>query len=224
VRDLLLVFLKWPTPGRTKTRLIPLLGEQTAADLYWVVAEACLRATAPRAGEYERLLCFTPREDEERVAAWFPDEERWPQPDGDLGERMAAAFDEAFRRGAHRAALVGTDVPFVACDEIRQALQSLDRSDVALGPARDGGYYLVGLRHPQPLLFTGIPWGSGAVLDRTLHRASSLGLGVHTLDAQTDLDTVDDLRAEWPRLAPILDARCGLRDTLRRALFDPPGH
>ena len=216
--DLLLVFLKHPRPGRTKTRLVPALGERAAAELYRILAEEEVRCTTPEAGEYERLFCFTPAEDEGAIAAWFPGERLWPQPEGDLGQRMAAAFAEGFRRGARRVAIIGTDVPWVSRAIVGEALSALDRHDVVLGPARDGGYYLLALREPRPALFEGVAWSTAEVLPATLARAERLGLGVHLLPRLTDLDTLEDLRDEWPRLLPLLEARPDLAQAIAAAL------
>lgn len=218
MRDLLLVFLKYPRPGGAKTRLVPALGEASAASLYRALADEEVRSTTPEAGEYERLFCFTPAADRDAFAAWFPGEQLWPQPEGDLGQRMAAAFAEGFRRGARRVAIIGTDVPWVSLATVVDALSALGSHDVALGPARDGGYYLLALREPRPALFEGIAWSTAEVLRATLVRAEGLGLSVCTLPPLTDLDTIDDLRAEWPRLRPLLEARPELARAVAAAL------
>ena len=215
---LLLVFLKYPRPGRAKTRLVPALGEGAAAALYRTLAEEEVRRTAPVGGEYERLFCFTPAEDREAMAAWFPGERLWPQPVGDLGQRMAAAFAEAFARGARRVAIIGTDVPWVSRDTVVEALAALDRHDVIVGPARDGGYYLLALREPCPGLFADIAWSTAHVLPATLARARELGLRVHQLQSLTDLDTIADLRAEWPRLRRLLEPQAELAEAVASAL------
>jgi len=216
--DLLLVFLKHPRPGRTKTRLVAVLGEDTAALLYRTLAEEEVRRTAPPAGEYERLFCFTPAEEEAAIAAWFPGERLWPQPQGDLGQRMAAAFAHGFRQGARRVAVIGTDVPWLSLATVVEAFSVLDGHDVAIGPARDGGYYLLALREEQPALFEDIAWSTDGVLAETLARAESLGLRVRLLEPLTDLDTIDELRAEWKHLRPLLESRPELARAVAAAL------
>jgi hypothetical protein len=140
------------------------------------------------------------------VEAWFPGEACLPQSGADLGARMSAAFDEAFGSGARRVALVGSDVPRLSRDDIRLALGSLEDHDLVLGPAQDGGYYLVALDARRPALFDGIAWGTASVLAATLEKAAALGLTVRVLEERRDVDTVEDLRAEWPTLRPLLDA------------------
>ena len=216
--DLLLVFLKYPRPGQAKTRLVPVLGEDAAASLYRTLAEEEVRWTTPEGGEYERLFCFTPAADEGAIAAWFPGERRWPQPPGDLGQRMAAAFAHGFGQGARRVAIIGTDVPWVSRATVALALLALEGHDLAIGPARDGGYYLLALREARPALFEGIAWSTAQVLSATLGRAESLGLRVHLLEPLTDLDTIDDLRAEWKRLRPLLEPRPELARAVAAAL------
>ena len=220
--DLLLVFLKVPRAGAAKTRLVPCLGPAAAAELYRVLAEEEVRATTPHPGEYQRLLCFAPAVDGDAIARWFPGEERWPQPEGDLGTRMAAAFAEGFRSGARRVAIVGTDVPSVSRGHVLAALASLDAHDLAIGPTHDGGYYLLAMRRPEPRLFDGVAWSTPLVLHHTLDRASGLDLRVASLETLTDVDTLDDVRTEWPRLRGLLEGRPDLRRAVAAALGKAP--
>ena len=196
--------MKEPRAGAVKTRLAKALGPAGAAGLYRLLAEAVLDATVPRAAEYERLVFFDPPGAADALRAWLPGVRLLPQAGGDLGERMRDAFARAFRRGATRVALVGTDVPGVTRETVVSALGALDEADVVLGPAEDGGYYLMALASPRPELFTGIAWSTEAVLEATLARADEAGLGVRRLPPLRDMDTLGDLRAEWPRLAPIV--------------------
>jgi hypothetical protein len=214
--DALIVFVKAPRPGATKTRLAAHLGAEAAAAVYRALAMETARRTAPGRGEFDRLFFHAPADAGPELASWLPGETCLPQVEGDLGERMAAAFEETFRRGAGRAALVGTDVPGLSRGVVREALAALDNHDVVLGPARDGGYYLMALARPCPALFTAIPWSTPAVLTATLERTRALGLSVRLLDPLRDVDTLEDLRAEWPRVAALLDE--GLRGAIERVL------
>lgn len=205
VIDVLMVFVKEPRPGAVKTRLAARLGDGRAAALYRALAEEEIRRTAPRSDEYERLLFFDPPDARPALEAWLPGQVLVAQSAGDLGVRMAAAFEEAFARGARRVAIIGSDVPWISRDDVLEALESLDRDDLAIGPATDGGYYLLALRRPEPALFREIPWSTSGVLAATLGVAAARGLGVNVLRTLGDIDTVDDLRAAWPRLRPLLD-------------------
>jgi rSAM/selenodomain-associated transferase 1 len=198
-----------------KTRLATDLGPEVAAEVYRLLAESVLEATVPRPGDYERLLFFAPSEAAAVMRAWLPGARLLPQVDGDLGARMAAAFERAFQRGATRVALVGTDTPGVSRRAVLEALDALDEADVVVGPAEDGGYYLLALRAPHPGLFEGIAWSTAAVLRETRARAEGRGLVVRELGLLRDLDTLDDLRAAWKTVRPILASR---RETLEAVL------
>jgi uncharacterized protein len=194
----LLVFVKAPRPGAVKTRLAVEVGDVAAAALYRSMAERVLEQTSPRDQEYARLVCFWPPDARAELAAWLPAETLVEQQGADLGARMDAAFAEAFARGATRVALIGTDVPRLERRHVLEALDALQTRPVVLGPALDGGYYLVALRRRQPALFDGVAWGSAGVCEATLERAASLGLAVHLLEPLRDVDTRADLDAEWP--------------------------
>jgi hypothetical protein len=203
--DCLVVFVKEPRAGRVKTRLAAALGDEAAAAVYRTIAEGVVAGTLPEAGEYERLVFYDPPDAGERMRSWLPAGRLRKQAAGDVGARMADAFARCFARGARRVAIVGSDAPAVGRAEAREAFAALGAHDVVLGPAHDGGYWLVGLRAPQPALFEGVAWSTPSVLAETLARAAARGLSVARLDPRRDVDTIEDLRAEWPRIAPSLD-------------------
>jgi len=193
--DRLIVFTRRPEPGRSKTRLIPVLGAQGAADLQQQMA----LHTISHAREVARR---EPVALEVRFADGTADDMRgwlgngmnyFPQGEGDLGVRMESAFREAFSRGAGRVVLLGTDCPGLDATVMRAASTALRRKDLVLGPATDGGYWLIGLRRPAPALFADMPWSTDSVLARTLGRARSLGLSVRTLEPLPDVDRPEDL-------------------------------
>ncbi len=198
--DRLLVFVKAPRPGVVKTRLAATLGIEAAAALYRAIAGEEIRRTAPRAGEYERLFVFTPEDARAEMEDWLPGEALEAQQGADLGQRMAGAFATAFASGAGRVAIVGSDVPACGREHVVEAFAALEESDVVLGPTHDGGYYLIALDRPRPALFQSIPWSTPSVLPATAERAGVLGLSARMLDPLRDIDTLDDLRAEWPRV------------------------
>jgi rSAM/selenodomain-associated transferase 1 len=213
----LLVFVKAAREGKVKTRLAAAVGDAAAAALYRAMAERVMEATAP-AGGYQRLVCFDPPDAGEEIRAWLGDDEALlPQGEGGLGARMAGAFAEAFRRGASRVAIIGTDAPAVSRAHVEEALRGLDDHEVVLGPARDGGYYLLALDRPRPELFDGIPWSTAAVLAATTERAAAHGLRVRLLPPEGDVDTLEDVRREWDSLLPVL-RRAGLEGAFARAI------
>jgi rSAM/selenodomain-associated transferase 1 len=195
-RNALLVFVKHPSPGAVKTRLAAEVGPEAAARLYRTLAERVLEATSPRAGEYERLVFFDPPEALAGMRAWLPGVRLLAQSGGDLGARMADAFARAFARGAERVVLVGTDAPAVGRETVMEALSALDAADVVIGPAEDGGYYLLALRQPRPELFSGVAWSTPSVRAQTLTRAAFASLSVRELAPLRDVDTLEDLRAQ----------------------------
>lgn len=219
--DTLIVFVKEPRPGAVKTRLAAVLGDERAAQLYRTLAEEEIRRTAPARDEYERLFFFTPAESRPALERWLPGETLLPQEGNDLGARMSNAFDTAFRRVARRAAIIGTDVPWVSRELVREALLALDDHEVVVGPARDGGYYLLALDRPQPALFEGIEWGTPSVLSATAERAAVLGLRLSVLEGLSDIDTLEDVRREWRALRPLL-ACPELTAAIQTALDTPP--
>ncbi|MFO8007280.1 MAG: TIGR04283 family arsenosugar biosynthesis glycosyltransferase [Candidatus Brocadiia bacterium] len=198
--DCLIVFTRYPEPGHTKTRLVPALGERGAADLHRRMVERVMAAVGELAARMPlRLHVSYAGGDTARMRQWLGRGACYLLQTGeDLGERMSNALTEAMRRGAQRAVLVGTDCPGIGPDLLADALRRLRQHDVVLGPARDGGYYLVGLRRPVPGLFHGIPWGTDAVLRRTLRRADRLGLSCALVAELEDVDRPDDLHV-WQR-------------------------
>jgi hypothetical protein len=211
--DVLAVFVKEPRPGAVKSRLAATLGAEAAAEVYRAIAEEVMRRTAPRRDEYDCIVAFDPPSAGAAIGEWLgvTAGALLPQPTGDIGLRMERVFDELFRRGARRVALIGTDVPALSYEDGRGALESLDEHDVALGPATDGGYYLIALKGPEPELFRGIRWSSPDVLTGTLERAARRGLSVRVLRTLGDVDTIEDLAAEWETIRSLLNEEIAQR-------------
>lgn len=185
-----------------KTRMIPVLGAELAARLYRLLAEEVCFKTGP--GEYDRILFFSPPEAREELSVWFPGETLVEQEGADLGARLSHAFREAFARGARRVTVIGTDTPAISRALVQRAFRALEGCDLVLGPARDGGYYLLALREERPELFREIPWSSPRVFEATHERARKLGLSIEILEPLTDIDTLEDLQSEWAELRPLL--------------------
>jgi hypothetical protein len=192
---LLLVFAKAPEPGRAKTRLIPAIGAEAAADLQRRLIERTL-STASSAQDWSTELWCHPHCQAPGLvdAGARHGIALRPQTGRDLGERMHDAIASSLTRIEH-AVLIGTDCPELSTEHLDEAFGALDgAADVVLGPAEDGGYYLIGLRRPAPELFSDVPWGTDAVLETTRHRIRALGLRLHELPALRDLDRPEDLR------------------------------
>lgn len=179
------VLAKAPVAGYAKTRLIPLLGPDGAAQLQArLVGRAVATAQAADIGP---------------VILWCAPDCSHPffaglrvtlrsQPEDDLGARMLAAFEAA----AGPVVLIGSDCPALTPDDLREAVAALERADVVIAPAEDGGYGLIAARHPQPQLFEDMPWSTPAVADLTRARAKAAGLTLHELRTIWDVDTAAD--------------------------------
>lgn len=196
----LIVFTRFPTPGATKTRLIPTLGADGAAKVSSGMTTrtlaACERLAALRICTLEvRTTGAEPAAFRERFGGPYRYRD---QGVGDLGRRLHAAAAEAFAGGAHKAVIIGTDCPDLEPSLIMDAFDRLDTNDIVVGPADDGGYYLIGLRQLFPKLFAGVRWGTGSVLDQTRERAASLGASIAFLPMLRDVDRPEDLPA-WDR-------------------------
>jgi hypothetical protein len=181
---------KYPVPGRVKTRIAAALGAEIACALQ----RAFVLDLADRlqALPYGVTWAFWPPS---APFATLVDGGRCrPQSGRDLGERMAAAVDAEFAEGGAPVIVLGADVPHVDLESVQRAVVALaGDADVALGPALDGGYYLIGFRSPAPGVFRGIAWGTAAVFTTTLARARESGRRVELLPAAFDIDEVADL-------------------------------
>jgi uncharacterized protein len=187
------IVMKFPVPGAVKTRLARDIGEVAATEIYRKVTEGVLRRTRPEAGEYERIIFYSPADMRDRFEEWIPGELFFPQRGGDVGEVMENAFHEMFDRGAAKAVLTGTDIPGLDRGIIEQAFSELDGSDAVIGPAQDGGYYLIGMKLPRPELFRGLSWGTGKTSEETLSIIDAHRLTRSVLVSLSDLDTGEDL-------------------------------
>jgi len=201
-----LVFVRAPVAGRVKTRLAAALGAEGALQVYRRLAEHTLREARALGGEVR--VHFTPADAGPQVHAWLGDGPRYlPQSAGDLGARMETAFRAAFQDGADRVIIIGSDLPELSAALLRRAFDALESHPAVIGPARDGGYYLLGMRQMIDGLFDGIPWSTDEVLARTLERLGAAGIEPALLDTLNDVDEVDDLPAGWAEWARAEAAR-----------------
>lgn len=193
---------KQPIPGLVKTRLAAETSPEWAAR----VADALLIDTLDRLAEIEvcRILVFTPTEARE----YFSDlaGNRFiliPQPEGDLGRRMAAFFRDVFLHGPVKAVLLGVDSPTLPSLYIESAFNQLDQVDLVLGPATDGGYYLVGCSGRVPPIFEGMDWSRPDVLRETISRLHDTSFRLALLPPWYDVDTLNDWRVLRGHLAAL---------------------
>ncbi|HEX8211860.1 MAG TPA: TIGR04282 family arsenosugar biosynthesis glycosyltransferase [Longimicrobium sp.] len=195
-----LVFVRAPVAGRVKTRLAAALGAEGALRVYRRLAEHTLHEARALGGEVR--VHFTPADAGAEVRAWLGEGPLYlPQSAGDLGARMEAAFRAAFHDGADRVVIIGSDLPDLSTALLRRAFDALESHPAVIGPARDGGYYLLGMRMMIEGLFDGIPWSTDEVLARALERLHAAGIEPALLDTLSDVDELDDLPAGWAEWA-----------------------
>lgn len=195
-----MVFARAPVPGQAKTRLIPALGEEGAARLHAWLVDRTLATVALVDGVSVELWCSPSADDAVlRSCAARYGMPLHTQRGDDLGARMCHAFDAALR-AAPWAILVGTDIPELRARDMQRAVAAMESGvDAVVGPAFDGGYYLLGLRQTSSSLFDGIPWGTERVLAMTQARLWALGWAWTTITRRRDLDQPQDL-ADFPDL------------------------
>mgnify|MGYP000517407170 CR=1 FL=1 len=189
---LILTFLKAPRPGAVKTRLGKQIGLTEAALIYRQLAEAQLSRIP---ADFRTEIHYAPRGSAGEMRTWLGAQRIYRvQSGGDLGARLNKAFTEGFRRGYRRIIAIGSDCPQLDEACLRRAVDNLNDTDVVLGPATDGGYYLIGLRRPAPRLFEGIEWSTSSVLAATRVRIHEGGLSSALLDEKDDIDDLASLQ------------------------------
>ncbi len=192
--DSLIIFTRYPESGKTKTRLIPALGEEGAANLQKRLTEY----TVTEASQLSvNVRVYFSGGNETLMRDWLGnDYEYYPQSQGDLGEKLIAALAESFTKYVEKIVIIGIDCPDLDATLINQAFKELTDHDVVLGPAEDGGYYLIGLRSFVPELFQGIQWGTDVVFKQTIAIAQTKELKISYLPTFNDIDTPEDLK-KW---------------------------
>ncbi|RIV81641.1 glycosyltransferase [Aurantiacibacter xanthus] len=189
LRPTVALFAKYPRAGAVKTRLAPALGEEGAAQLHRQLVERTLATVRASGLDYVLYASGAPLGD---FAAWLGDDVPLAeQGEGDLGARLA--------RVPAPAILLGADIPDLAADHLRAGAEALAQVPVAIGPAEDGGYYLLAFREPVPFLFDGMEWGVSTVRAETERRLSERGVEWRSLPMLSDCDRPEDL-ARWPEL------------------------
>jgi rSAM/selenodomain-associated transferase 1 len=191
----LIIFTRYPEPGLTKTRLIPALGAEGAANLQRQMTEY----TLSKVRELQKAIAISVEVrfsggDLELMQNWLGSDLIYQsQGEGDLGKRMTRSLLDAFDAGARQAVIIGTDCPGVNAQILTQAFAELQQCDIVLGPAVDGGYYLIGLQRLFLELFVDIDWGTCQVLQQTVAICHQLNLSVAYLPSLADVDRPEDL-------------------------------
>ena len=186
------LFTRWPEPGQAKTRLISVLGADAAAALHRKLTERVLGAMRDSGLPMEVRATGAPLS---RFRGWLGEGlVLVDQGDGDLGARLLRAAEPPV-------ILIGADIPDLSAACLRAAATALRDAPAVIGPAEDGGYYLLGLRTPMPFLFEAMPWGTDQVFTITAERLADRGIVPALLPTLADLDRPEDL-ARWPELMP----------------------
>ncbi len=201
MNERLMIFTRYPEPGKAKTRLMPALSAEAAADLHRQMTEYTLAQVKPLQQNCELTVeVWFAGGDRTQMELWLSADLRYqPQPEGNLGDRMRQAFQAAFDRDVDAAIIIGTDCPELTEALLVKAFQALQQTDVVLGPATDGGYYLIGLRQAIPELFQAITWSTDRVLQQTVTIVEKLNLSFTLLPMLTDVDRPEDLPI-WERM------------------------
>lgn len=188
-----LLFLKAPRPGFVKTRLAVSLGEEAACQVYRQLAEHTLSQIP---SDWPCHIFYTPRDSQEEMASWLGTQHHYyAQSEGDLGQRLSTASQKTFAEGASSTILLGGDCPDIRIHHLKEAAQHLAKKTPVIGPAVDGGYWLLGLPHHCPDVFQEIPWSTPQVFPSTLRILEKLALSPIHL---TTLEDVDD-HSSWAR-------------------------
>ncbi len=198
-KEAIIVFLKYPELGRSKTRLAATVGNENALKVYKELLNHTRLITSDlKADKY----LFYDKVSEKKMP--WGDEVYFTayQKESDLGGRMQDAFEQLFAKGYERVAIIGSDCYELNQSIIEQALETLKTNDVVIGPAKDGGYYLLGLNKMIPQLFSNVAWSTGEVFNTTTQILDRLSTPYATTPTLSDIDTIDDLPQE---LLDILD-------------------
>jgi len=193
----LIIFYKNPIAGKVKTRLAARIGVQAALRVYQMLAAHT--ATVAAHVNASRFIYYS--DAVEYTEPWTsPGFERFVQKGSDLGQRMQRAFEEVFEKGFKEVLIIGTDCKTINAAIIEDAFRSLSQCDVVLGPAEDGGYYLMGMNQLHKDLFGNKAWSTSTVLSSTLQDCNNLRLNVHLLPTLRDVDEFEDLDDDLLRL------------------------
>lgn len=199
-QSIILLFVRAPVKGKIKSRLGSAIGEDAALELYRNFVLDTIDAIV-KSGHPFRIF-FHPPDAGEALASWLgPHFHYIPQAGDDLGENMERAFRKVFTEGFTRAVLLGSDIPDVTPAVLNEAIESLGTNDVVMGPAADGGYYLIGCNRGSflPNVFHGIVWGTSTVFRETMGILHEASLRVHLVPEWQDVDTKDDLKSLFER-------------------------
>ena len=204
MENAVIIFLKYPEPGKVKTRLAKDIGNEKSCEIYKLLAEGIIKNVAQNnLKTYDGHIFFTPADKENEIKNWLKsisDNERAfhiqysPQKGNTLGERMSNAFQQTLqRKDCKRCIIIGTDCPEIDATLIESVFEILKEKDIVIGPCKDGGYYLLGMSGFVPDLFVDIDWSTDQVFIQTMEKVQKNNLSCSILKILTDIDTQEDL-------------------------------
>jgi rSAM/selenodomain-associated transferase 1 len=192
----IIVFTRFPVEGKVKTRLAKNVGNKFAVSFFRACAEHTFKELLKVKEMGSDLFLFCSVENEiEQLMKWAGNNFKYYSQQGsNLGIKMYNAFNTVFKKGYKKAIIIGTDAPDISTNIMQSAISALDNYSVVIGPANDGGYYLLGFKSKLIDLFSGIEWSTDSVFDNTIEKLNNSEINYFMLDELTDIDTVEDLQ------------------------------
>ena len=200
MKNLIIIFAKYPEPGKVKTRLAKALGEKRSVELYKNFIR--LAVSSAKKTKQDVRIYFLPANKLRAFKKLLGEKLVFRGQSGNgLGERMYNALSDSFADGYSKAALIGTDIPEIDSCLLNRGFKELGKHDAVIGPANDGGYYLIGFNKVSLIkeIFKNIPWSTAEVFRKTLEIFKKNKISSGILPAKTDIDTIKDLRTLFPK-------------------------
>lgn len=196
----LIIFMKAPLLGKVKTRMQPDLSPQISLQLYEAMGKDLVNLFA-QCSDFDLIIQYTPEDALPEMKAWLGEHLIYKAQQGtNLGERLHGAFSQTLST-YQKVCIIGSDLPTLQHRDVLESFAKLDSYDVILGPATDGGYYLIAFKADHPEIFQDVDWGTESVLSQTLRKAGRHHLSVFQLSVEEDIDTFSDLRSFWKHAA-----------------------
>jgi rSAM/selenodomain-associated transferase 1 len=193
-RASIIIFTRYPLEGKVKRRLASTIGNYYAKEFYKIISEQIINGTKLIRDSYKYVF-YSDKNEKDLIKKWLGKSFIYSHQEGnDLGEKMTNAFHKVFSQGARKSIIIGTDIPDLSPHIIKEAIKKLDKTDIVIGPSKDGGYYLLGMKKYYPSLFKNIKYSSSTVFSETVAIAEKINLTYSTLELLQDIDTQDDIK------------------------------
>ena len=192
MKEALILFVRTPEKGKVKTRIAAIAGDDAALEIYQRLLQHTQQITAPLS--CDKYVFYADRIETDDLWNGY---NKQLQPGTDLGNRMLAAFSCLFKKGYQRVCIIGSDCYDLSTTIIEQAFTELSKTDLVIGPANDGGYYLLGMKDGVKDIFQGIAWSTEKVLEQTIAQITASGFGYSLLPVLSDVDTAADVPEQW---------------------------